>query len=633
MAAVVSAAAPDPVNGDEVLQYTPPVGSELVGGEFDARMEADGNGYNASATAVAYTPSFTYEASDVIFQCAYGLAACGFGPNFEGVVTLPDDRGGDLYVGAGCGGSGSECDSDASDGAWAQVDINWADLLLANAATPTGTSFGGTLLSPDARGEAELVFVAGDPSGPGVYSVAVSSEGQTLYDGTPKVNGGCESVGVYDGALMFDGTQPCRETEPVDLPIDSAALVDGTHVLKVTVTDAAANSSVVYDEPITTSNAPADTSEPTILDAESPTIGTPLTGEPGAWSAPSGAGLVSYAYKWQRCDDKEGERCSSITGSESLVYDPTSSDVGYPLRLAVTATDADGSTTTYSQPTVAVPEPTHSQGAENGPGTGTGTGETGTGTKGGDDDQSEKTTVETEDNNNSSDSQTNNDSQSHTSTQEVTGARASATPPNAVIRLGVKRRVTRSYAKRALKHLAGRLLTVSGQPIEQATITVLQKTSISNRYKRVGTAKTGSEGAFVARVPAGPSRLIELAYRHSPSESGYAATATIRESVRAGVLLHIAPRSTTNMEGEIELSGRVSGPIPKGGVQVDLLVFYRHRWVPFRTPRTDETGRFKAFYAFEGGIGRWPMQARVAAGQASFPFSSGTSKIIDVSTH
>ena len=53
---------------------------------------------------------------------------------------------------------------------------------------------------------------------------------------------------------MFDLQQPCLQSETVDLPIDTTGLFDGQHVLKVIVTDAAQNSSVVFDGTITTAN-------------------------------------------------------------------------------------------------------------------------------------------------------------------------------------------------------------------------------------------------------------------------------------------------------------------------------------------------------------------------------------------
>jgi len=56
------------------------------------------------------------------------------------------------------------------------------------------------------------------------------------------------------GALMFDWQQPCLQTETVDIPVDTTALTDGQHELKVIVTDAAQNSSTVLDQTITTLN-------------------------------------------------------------------------------------------------------------------------------------------------------------------------------------------------------------------------------------------------------------------------------------------------------------------------------------------------------------------------------------------
>ena len=83
----------------------------------------------------------------------------------------------------------------------------------------------------------------------------------------------------------------------------------------------------------------------------------------------------------------------------------------------------------------------------------------------------------------------------------------------------------------------------------------------------------------------------------------------------------------------IVLSGTVEGPIPQQGAIVDLLVHYRGRWEPFRTPRTNGRGRFRVLYQFEGGVGRFPFRAEVPGGQAGFPFGSGDSQVVDVSTN
>ena len=103
----------------------------------------------------------------------------------------------------------------------------------------------------------------------------------------------------------------------------------------------------------------------------------------------------------------------------------------------------------------------------------------------------------------------------------------------------------------------------------------------------------------MASVPAGPSRTIAVAYRAFSTDAAYAAMARIIESVQAGVQLGISPRRTGS-EGTITLTGRVLGPVPPQGVIVDLLVHYRGRWEPFRTPRTDAAGHFTVVYQFRG---------------------------------
>ena len=136
----------------------------------------------------------------------------------------------------------------AAKAAWSLVRLWWANLLLSNDATPDASGVSGTLLTPNASGTEELTFDATDPGGPGVYSVTVQVDGSAVYSGTPNNNGGrCVAVGTSGGALMFDYSQPCPPSESVDLPINTTALANGQHTLKVSVEDAAGNSAVVYD--------------------------------------------------------------------------------------------------------------------------------------------------------------------------------------------------------------------------------------------------------------------------------------------------------------------------------------------------------------------------------------------------
>lgn len=262
MFAILSTSAPAPVGTGENLQYTPPSGSMLVGGSVDVNLYADGGGYNASGTAILYTPALQYDGSDVFFQCAWGLGPCSSGADphdYSGVVALPTNSGGNFYIGAGCGGNaGYSCNQYGSNGAWALAQLLWGDFLLANGSSPAASGFGGSLLAPHAYGKADVSFTASDPGGPGVYNVTVQVDGTTVYSGTPDNNSGrCAPVGTdkASGALMFDWRQPCPATESVVVPVDTVGLRDGVHELTVKLTDAAQNSSTVLDQTISTRQA------------------------------------------------------------------------------------------------------------------------------------------------------------------------------------------------------------------------------------------------------------------------------------------------------------------------------------------------------------------------------------------
>src|ERR1019366_4727822 len=60
----LSSAAAVAGGSNETLQYSPPAGSRLIGGSVDVSLYADGGGYNASGTAVAYSPEYAYNGSN-----------------------------------------------------------------------------------------------------------------------------------------------------------------------------------------------------------------------------------------------------------------------------------------------------------------------------------------------------------------------------------------------------------------------------------------------------------------------------------------------------------------------------------------------------------------------------------------
>jgi hypothetical protein len=220
-----------------------------------------------------------------------------------------------------------------------------------------------------------------------------------------------------------------------------------------------------------------------------------------------------------------------------------------------------------------------------------------------------------------------------TSSGSPTGAgspNGTAASEGAHLHLGARSPILRAYAKRAVR-ITGRLLNAQGLPIAGASLDVLEQIGGST-LELIGHARTGTNGTFVATVPGGPSRTVEIGYRAFSADGAFSATARVLESVRAGVKLSVSPRRTGS-QGTITLSGRVLGPVPAQGVVVELLVHYRGRWEPFRDPRTDSHGRFHVVYRFQGGIGRFPFRALVFGGQGGFPFALGESRAVDVTTN
>lgn len=231
----------------EYLAYTPPAGSTLVGGSLLVGLAANGYGYRAVATAAMFTPSYAYDASNVFLQCVAVLAACQNGlPEYYGVVNVPADRGGSLYLGAGCSGqlAGTYCTNGGSRGVWSSVAVAYANLLLSSSSLPTATDFAGSLLTAGAHGTSNLKFTAVDATGPGVYRAIVSIDGKEVYNATPNTNSGkCAPVGTdpASGALMWDWQQPCPKSQTIVVPVATSRLRDGEHALKVTLQTAAAN--------------------------------------------------------------------------------------------------------------------------------------------------------------------------------------------------------------------------------------------------------------------------------------------------------------------------------------------------------------------------------------------------------
>lgn len=74
-------------------------------------------------------------------------------------------------------------------------------------------------------------------------------------------------------------------------------------------------------------------------------VGETLTALEGVWT-----GAPTFTYQWQENDSG----WANISGATGKTYDPVVGEVGNPLRVVVTGTNAAGSASATSQPTAAV---------------------------------------------------------------------------------------------------------------------------------------------------------------------------------------------------------------------------------------------------------------------------------------
>lgn len=86
---------------------------------------------------------------------------------------------------------------------------------------------------------------------------------------------------------------------------------------------------------------PVNTTLPTISGAA--LEGQTLSAKAGEWSGVP----TAYGYQWQRCN-ASGEACVNVSGATTVSYKLTSGDVGYTLRVSVTASNAGGLTSALS---------------------------------------------------------------------------------------------------------------------------------------------------------------------------------------------------------------------------------------------------------------------------------------------
>lgn len=193
---------------------------------------------------------------------------------------------------------------------------------------------------------------------------------------------------------------------------------------------------------------------------------------------------------------------------------------------------------------------------------------------------------------------------------------------------GEAKSLNRPQKKSALT-LTGRLTTPTGAPIRDAQVKLLQQIQGSSTTTQVATAATTADGSWSLKAPAGPSRLLRVAFYSHTIDIVPAAALDFHESVPAIVSIH-APRHV-RLGQFFTFSGQLSGGyIPPGGEEVQVQIRYGGRWRELQLVDTNSRGKWKYRYAFtlEPGT-KWAFRA-IAVRNGSYPFVSHESRTIHV---
>jgi hypothetical protein len=190
------------------------------------------------------------------------------------------------------------------------------------------------------------------PSNTSPPSIAgTAQDGQTLsaaagsWSGTPPIGF------AYQWRRCDSGGGSCADINGAGGQSYALTSADVGSTIRVTVTGSnGAGSSTASSaaSAVVTGVPPANTSPPSVS-GTAQAMQT-LSAGSGSWS---GTLPIGFAYQWRRCDSGGGS-CADISGASGQSYMVGSADVGSTIRVAVTGSNAAGSSSASSAPTSVV---------------------------------------------------------------------------------------------------------------------------------------------------------------------------------------------------------------------------------------------------------------------------------------
>ena len=196
-------------------------------------------------------------------------------------------------------------------------------------------------------------------------------------------------------------------------------------------------------------------------------------------------------------------------------------------------------------------------------------------------------------------------------------------------------RSTKQIGHRKKTTLSGWLGTSSGQALGGQPVTVLAAADNGlGQFRQVATTVTQANGGWSAKIPAGPSRLLEATYGGSASLAANS-SAQVTELVPAKVeLLSVTPRRLA-WGAKVKIKGRlVGGWLPKSGALLRLRIGLGKQYTTYGI-ETHVTGKgqFSTTYTFGAGVrgvkrSYWFQVATLPVGD--YPYQPAASRKLSV---
>jgi hypothetical protein len=182
--------------------------------------------------------------------------------------------------------------------------------------------------------------------------------------------------------------------------------------------------------------------------------------------------------------------------------------------------------------------------------------------------------------------------------------------------------------------VSGLLLLSDGTPIAGQTVTILgAPNNAEHPFTSISSATTNADGFWVAKIPAGPSRLLEATY--GGTETTAAANSTLVRTIVPARLRILSHTTRVAWGHTVEFRGRVyGGYVPRGGINIRLRYGYRHQSITYGVKtHVGPRGRFRTAFTFGPGDPRdhvrFHFQFATLPG-GNYPFRTAVSNTVSV---